>query len=79
MKRKATIKCPHCGADLLECRPPPDGPSIGRRYTQAELEKEMAAAIKPKRAGRPPIGAKAMSSTERARRTRAKAKRSDTV
>jgi hypothetical protein len=101
-----------------------DGPSIGRVYSRAEIEKgtqapiksdkatkpNAAAATKPnaaaadriieleaeikalkralaeantklelKRGGRPLIGAKAMTSTERARRTRAKAKRDGTV
>jgi hypothetical protein len=43
------IVCPHCGADLMKRvdKPPPEGPSIGRKYSRAEIEAE---AKQPKRA-----------------------------
>jgi hypothetical protein len=51
MKRKLDLRCPHCGADLTKRadKPSPDGPSIGRVYSRAEIENEIAEAKQPKR------------------------------
>ncbi len=61
------VVCPHCGADLKVIqKPPPFGPSIGRRSTMAEIEREKWRA---KRA-EPPV---------KAGKPRAKAKRNATI